>query len=191
MSVSSVSDNGSILKEEYLEQRKQLRQQQTVIDSERSANAAKTAQSDGNADSRVNADTSGSNQATSPSGGPAKAAGAGRTAPAATGSDTTSNQTLINKANSGSELSASELSTLRQVDPALYARVVKAQKAREEARSQMSETPSNAARVMKDVVSANASEDDETQNLIERATFDEYRSFASRYDQVIISGRQS
>ncbi|MDR1978249.1 MAG: hypothetical protein LBQ42_05895 [Synergistaceae bacterium] len=189
MSVSSVSNNGGILREEYLEQQKKLRQQQAAIDSGTSADAAKikTAQPADDANSRASADASGSNRATSVSGVFANAK-AGTTSSAAA-SDTSGNQALIDKANSGGVLSASELSTLKEIDPALYARVVKAQKAREEARNQMSENPSNAAQIAQDVSSKNASEDDDTQNLINRALADEYKNFASKYDQVIISGR--
>jgi hypothetical protein len=158
MNVSSVSSSSGILKEESLEQQKQLRQQQTDSGSEVSADAAKAASAD-----------------------------AGTAV--VTAGDTTGNQALISKANSGAELNESELSTLKQVDPALYARVVKAQKIRAEARNKMSENPSNSAQIMRDAVSQNTSEDDETQNLIDRALVNEYKNFASKYDQVIISGR--
>jgi hypothetical protein len=188
MSVNSVSDNSSILREEYLEQQRKLQQQKQQAGKGSESGASTDTKA---ADSRVNTDTSSAKQETSASGNSTKTASAnvGATPSTGTSDDTASNQALINKANSGSVLSASELSTLKQVDPALYARVMKAQKAREEARNQMSENPSNAARILKEALSKNTSGDDETKNLIDRALVDEYKNFASKYDQVILSGR--
>jgi hypothetical protein len=183
MGVSSVSSDSSVLREEYLEQQRKLQQQKQQADA--------TAQSNEGADSKVDADTSGANQGTSASGVSIKiaSANAGATASTTTDDDSSSNQALISKANSGAALSSSELSTLKQVDPALYARVVKAQKARGDVRNQMSENPSNAAQIAKEAISKNISENDDTKNLINRTLVDEYKNFASKYDQVIISGK--
>jgi hypothetical protein len=183
MGVSNVSSDSSILREEYLEQQRKLQQQKQQTDT--------TAQSTEGSNSRVSADTSEANQGASASAVSTKttSANVGTTSVAGTNNDTTDNQSLITKANSGVELSASELSTLKQVDPALYARVVKAQKAREGVRSQLTENPSNAAQITKDAISKNTSGDEETRNLIDRTLVDEYKNFASKYDQVIISGR--
>jgi hypothetical protein len=60
---------------------------------------------------------------------------------------TSSDRDIIDKANSGAELSSSELSTLKQIDAALYARVMKAQKAKAESRSQSGENSSKAAQI--------------------------------------------
>ena len=65
----------------------------------------------------------------------------------AAGGSTSSDQDIIDKANSGAELSSSELSTLKQIDPALYARAMKARKAQSEPRSQSGESSSKAAQV--------------------------------------------
>ncbi|MDR1916775.1 MAG: hypothetical protein LBQ58_09405 [Synergistaceae bacterium] len=183
MSVSAVSSDSSILREEYLEQQRKLQQQKQQTGT--------TEQATENTSSRASTDASGANQGTSASVLSTKEASANVGAISFTGtnSDAADNQSLISKANSGVELSASELSTLKQVDPALYARVVKAQKAREEVRNQLSENPSNAAQIAKDAISKNTSGDEDTQNLIKRAIVDEYKNFASKYDQVIISGR--
>ncbi|MDR1376888.1 MAG: hypothetical protein LBJ22_05205 [Synergistaceae bacterium] len=126
MSVNSVSGSGAILREEYLEQQRKLQRQKQQAGSDTTAQPAEASKSGGNADA------SSGNQRASQSTAPAAATSANAEATALTtsGSDTSSDQTLINKANSGAELSSSELSTLKEIDPALYARVMKAQKAR-------------------------------------------------------------
>jgi hypothetical protein len=186
------------LSEEYLfEQQRKLQQQKQQAgvsgNDETGMNAAKieTAQSGDDTASGVNTDTSDLNQSTQTSRVSVKATSANAAAASSRGTngDTVSNQALISKANSGAELNASELQTLKQVDPVLYARVVKAQKAREEVRIQLSENPSNAVQIAQDAISKNTSGDEDTKNLINRALLNEYKNFASRYDQVIISGR--
>ncbi|MDR2179281.1 MAG: hypothetical protein LBP21_03135 [Synergistaceae bacterium] len=146
MSVSSVSSNSSILNDEYLlEQQRKLHQQkqkQAGIDSDdgKGMNAAKTAipQSDDNSASRPNMETSGQSTSASKISGNTAYVNVGSLSSTGTNGATVSNQSLITKANSGVELSVSELQTLKQIDPALYARVVAAQKASGEARTQLS-----------------------------------------------------
>jgi|GEM_PF-1940147 len=125
---------------------------------------------------------------------PANTAAALSTASTASTTDSESDaayQAIVNKANSGQELTSSELSTLRSKDAALYAKAVRAQQAREELRKQMEANPSHASQSAHNAVasvSTSASKSDEdTQEITRRALNDEYRNFASKYDQVTIS----
>jgi hypothetical protein len=93
--------------------------------------------------------------------------------------DEDSDQALINKANAGSALTQSELSRLKEADPVLYARAVKAEEAREELRVQMKQNPSEAKQAMRSAVSRN---NDEGQELVRKALANEYSSFTSKYD---------
>ncbi|MDL2233948.1 hypothetical protein LJC63_10295 [Ruminococcaceae bacterium OttesenSCG-928-L11] len=100
-----------------------------------------------------------------------------------TGSDSEeSNTALINKANSGAELSQAELSQLKDLDFALYAQAVKAQKAREEVRAQMKQNPSHAASFADRAASQAVGQEDSAVAL--RAIADEYNQFAAKYDQM-------
>jgi hypothetical protein len=194
MSVGSVSNssNINILSDEYLlEQQKKLRQQQS--DSEAGADAAKIGktQSGGVAGSQVNTGSSVVNNSASSSGLSAQASSVstGAASSSEMNDSSDSNQALISKANSGAELSASELQALKQADPSLYARVVRAQKTREDVRAQIGENPSNAVQITQDAISRNVSGDENTRILTNRAIFNEYKNFASKNDQVIISSR--
>jgi hypothetical protein len=91
------------------------------------------------------------------------------------------NSALISKANSGMELTQAELSQLKSLDSALYAQALKAQKAREEVRAQMSRDPSSAAGYAKQAI-ANAVQQDDSNAV--KAIMDEYTNFATKYDQV-------
>jgi hypothetical protein len=197
MSVSSVSGDSGILREEYLEQQRKLQQQKQQIAGDGGANANAPQSAEASKPS-ANTDASAGNQGASRSAASAAATSAatGAVVQAATdGSDASGNQAIISKANSGAELTSSELSTLKQVDPALYARVVKAQKARVELRNKMGENTSNATQITKDAISKNNAEiaeaagDDDTKNLINRVLLDEYKNLASKYDQIIISNK--
>lgn len=95
-------------------------------------------------------------------------------------SEDTGNQSLINKANAGSVLTQSELSRLKEVDPGLYSRAVKAEKAREELRLQMKQNPSGASRSAHSAIARN---DGENEEVIRKALADEYREFSGKYDQ--------
>lgn len=99
-------------------------------------------------------------------------------------SDDSGDQALINKANGGSALTKSELSRLKEVDPGLYSRAVKAEKAREELRRQMQANPSGASREARSAIGRNDGED---RQLIRKALMDEYISFAAKYDQSAFS----
>lgn len=101
----------------------------------------------------------------------------------------TGNQTLINKANSGAELTQSELSALKDIDPALYAQAIKAKVAREDLRSQMSQRPASAMRTAHEAISKYLdSEGEDTQSMVRKALSDEYKNFSSKYDQAEFSG---
>jgi hypothetical protein len=196
MSVGSVSNSGNIniLSDEYLlEQQKKLRQKQQQSNSEAGADAAKVekTQSGGAAGTQVNTGSSVVNSSAPSSGLSVQASSAGTEAASSseTSDSSASSQALISKANSGAELSASELQALKQADPSLYARVVRAQKAREEVRAQIGENPSNAVQITQDAIARNVSGDENTRILTNRAIFNEYKNFASKNDQVIISSR--
>jgi hypothetical protein len=97
------------------------------------ARSAEVSKSDTDAEGAENQEASKSTISTTAASAKAEAA-----VSTVTDGDTSSEQDIINKANSGAELSSSELSTLKQIDPALYARVMKAQKAKAESQSQNS-----------------------------------------------------
>lgn len=91
-------------------------------------------------------------------------------------------QAIINKANSGSELTSSELSRLKDADPALYSSAVKAKQARDELRAQMQQNPSGAERAAQNAIIKN--QDD---SVSRQALEDEYLNFSAKYDQVSFS----
>jgi len=132
-----------------------------------------------------------SSQAVSTSQSASTAAAALSTASTSDSESDAAYQAIVSKANSGQELTSSELSTLRSKDAALYAKAVRAQQAREELRSQMEANPSHASQSAHNAVasvSTSASKaDEDTQEITRRALNDEYRNFASKYDQVTIS----
>lgn len=105
--------------------------------------------------------------------------------------DDASYQAIVNKVNSGQQLTSAELSTLQAKDAALYARAVRAQNAREELRSQIAENPSKAQQQARAAISSvsSAMEQGEDLGAIHGALQDEYQQFAARFDQVDLSGR--
>lgn len=102
-------------------------------------------------------------------------------------------QAIVNKANSGQSLTASELNILRSRNPALYAKVAQAGSARQDLRTQMEADPSHASQVMKQAMAEVSREellgahnlDKEEQALVKSALQEEYNNFASKYDQVL------
>ncbi len=98
----------------------------------------------------------------------------------ASGDDDDGDQALINKANSGSALTQTELSRLKEADPALYASVVKAAQAREDLRAEMNQNPSGAKRAAQSAIAGNGGEG---QEITRKALNAEYASFAAKYDQ--------
>jgi hypothetical protein len=102
-----------------------------------------------------------------------------------TDSEDTTNTTLLNKARSGAELTASELSQLKELDATLYAQAVKAQKVRESVRADMSRDPSAAAGYA-NRASARATQEGDSEVSL-RAIANEYANFAARYDQMDFS----
>lgn len=83
-------------------------------------------------------------------------------------------------------MTQSELSRLKEADPALYASVVKAEQAREELRNQMKQNPSGAKQAVQSAIAQNNSEG---QEVVRKALADEYSNFASKYDQLELSGK--
>jgi hypothetical protein len=177
----SASGSDSAVYEEYLEQLRKAKQQaDKAVNSDGEKAAAKES---AEAKSAASTDASAVSQETSSSVVSIKG-----TSSAAI-SDTDTDQELIDKANSGKALTESELTKLKQVSPAVYSRVTKAQKTREELRGQMNENPSNAAQIARIAISQNKPESGETEKLIHNTLVDEYEDFVSKHDQVIISGR--
>jgi hypothetical protein len=102
-----------------------------------------------------------------------------------TDSEDTTNATLLNKARSGAELTASELSQLKELDATLYAQAVRAQKVRESVRADMSRDPSGAAGYANRARARATQEGDSEVTL--HAIANEYANFAAKYDQMDFS----
>ncbi|GHV44006.1 hypothetical protein FACS1894204_00330 [Synergistales bacterium] len=103
MSISSVSSSAGALREEYLEQQRKLQLQKQAEKAEKSAESRSV--DTGKSATQV------------------KFTAAASSAAAVSGASDT-DQALIAKANSGAALTESELQTLKQLDPALYAQLV-------------------------------------------------------------------
>jgi hypothetical protein len=180
MKISSSSSDG-VVYEEYIEQIRKAQQQKQQAGGAVNLGVEKAAsEQSAKNKSGINADASDTSQETSSSNTGASAVAS---------SDTDTDQALITKANSGRALTESELSKLKQISPAVYARVTKAQKAREELRGQMDKNPSNATQIARTAIFKNKLESKDTEKLIDRALAAEYEDFISKHDQVIISGR--
>jgi hypothetical protein len=189
MKISSSSSN-SVVNEQYIEQLRKAQQQKQQVSGAASSGVEKVAaEQSAETKSGINADDSDANQETSSSSVSIKGMSSNVGASAAASSDTDTDQALITKANSGRALTESELSKLKQISPAVYARAMKAQKAREELRGQMDQNPSNATQIARAAISQNKPESKETEKLIDSALTAEYQDFISKHDQIIISGR--
>jgi hypothetical protein len=101
-------------------------------------------------------------------------------------SEDSTNTTLLSKARSGAELTASELSQLKELDATLYAQAVRAQKVRESVRADMSRDPSAAAGYASRARAQATQNGDSEVSL--RAIANEYANFAAKYDQMDFSG---
>ncbi len=185
MGISGVSSNGADYSKYNIEQQTQ-KQEVEKLEAEQNTTVQKVAQPQ---ESGAKPESGSSDQSGSPaqSALSAVSSASGQISQQLTSSEDEDDdeQALINKANSGSVLTASELSRLKEADPALYSRVVKADQAREELRNQMKQNPSGAGQAARTAIAKNNSEN---QDITRKALSDEYASFASKYDQIELSG---
>jgi hypothetical protein len=104
-----------------------------------------------------------------------------------TTTDNVEYQTILAKANSGQQLTSAELATLKEKNPAAYAKAVRINTARQELASQMEKSPSQANRVLNEALSYLSTKNDEDRTTLAKALTAEYNNFVSKHDQVIIS----
>lgn len=120
----------------------------------------------------------------------AQNAAAQAAAQATSSANDSSYNTIVSKVNQGRQLTSAELALLKERDPALYARAMKASKARQSLQAKMEEDPNHAAQQAREAISAvsrAAAGGDEDLAAVHRALSDEYLAFAARYDQVDFS----
>lgn len=126
-----------------------------------------------------------------PDGVPQKAAQASQTASVDVSSlsgsddddDDSAYQAIVNKVNSGQALTSAELSTLRGKNATLYAQAVQAQQMRSQLKEQMKANPAQADKAARQAI---AQEEDPA---VRQALDTEYQQFATKYDQVALSGQ--
>ncbi|MDR1572284.1 MAG: hypothetical protein LBS32_07150 [Clostridiales Family XIII bacterium] len=104
----------------------------------------------------------------------------------AAATDDSDYQAILTKANSGQQLSQSELTILKERNPAAYARAIKADTARLDLAKQMEKSPSQASQALGGALSALSNRGDDDSKALAKALNDEYRSFAAKYDQSLI-----
>jgi hypothetical protein len=100
-------------------------------------------------------------------------------------------QTILAKANSGQQLSQSELTILREKNPAAYAKAVKTDTARQELRDEMEKSPSQAGQALRNALTSLSNKNDEDGKAITKALNEEYNYFATKYDQSLIGSQFS
>lgn len=95
-------------------------------------------------------------------------------------------QAIVNKANNGQSLTASELNVLRSRNPALYAKVTQSGGTTlDEVRSQMEADPNRASQTAREALDALSAQKDEISAMMREAVREEANSYASKYDQVL------
>ncbi len=107
-------------------------------------------------------------------------------------------QAIVAKADSGQQLTSSELSTLRTKDPARYSRAIQAQAARQSLHAEMEKNPSSANKAATEAIAAlqagseslaqaHSLQSAKSVEPLVKALNDEYNSFARQYDQVMFT----